>query len=263
MDPNNQSLPFLTRKMLDFEHATVFSLRIRSKSLINQKVQIRGMTQEGVFTLSHTLITTGVEQTETFRIPNIPIMVCVTDEGNLITQGFAYITLDLLVNGDKLLELCSGLVYQSKSISWPITNTSDKRPDGGFLTTVTGTNPAAGADIIETVPTNEIWKLKSIRVRFVTDANVANRRIQLFFNINGTYVSTSFADVDQAASLARIYTFAPYGVLPATSYSDKILVVIPDNIVMTGGSTIETLTTNKQATDNFDSPIVYVEKYFV
>lgn len=40
----------------------------------------------------------------------------------------------------------------------------------GFIRTITGTNPAAGAEVLETVPTNAVWKIHAIRIRVVAGA---------------------------------------------------------------------------------------------
>lgn len=263
MDPNNFKVPFLTRKMLSFEHATTFSVRIRSKSFANSTVTIRGFTSEGVFNFNHTVVNTALTQSQTFRIPDIPIMLCVADEVNILNQGETFVTVDLLINGDKVAELCSGLVYQSKGISYPATNILDKRPGGGQLTYVAGTNPAAGAEIVEFVPSNEVWRIMAAKFTLTTDANVANRRVHLFFQTGGTGITRFYNDIDHAASLARIYNFSQHSDMVDREDNTQIMAPMPQNIILINGVRIATSTTNKQAGDQFSSISFYVERWFL
>lgn len=49
----------------------------------------------------------------------------------------------------------------------------------GRMRVITGTNPAAGAGALETVPTSKRWLLQGITVRLVTSAVVGNRYVYL------------------------------------------------------------------------------------
>ena len=263
MDPKtNQSLPFLTRNMLSFENGTVFSLRIRSKSLSAAVISIRGLTREGPFKFSHTLVSTGVEQTETFRIPDVPIMLSVVDESNFVTQGRDFIILDLMVNGDKYYEYFAGPVYQAKGLSWPATNTRDKVPNGGFITDVTGSNPAAGAEISVTVPTNEVWKFIGLTAQLVTDANVANRRVQLEFASGSGAWARCLSSVDQAASNFKNYAFQATPHALTENVGNQISIAVPKDLILVAGDIINTWTVNIQAGDNWGAPLLRVEKFF-
>ena len=121
------SLPFLVRKMLTFEHNAVFSLRIVSQGNAARRIHIRGITKEGPFVFAHTTDAGGFFATEDFRIPDVPIMVSVVDQSTAFKQGECYVTLSLMVNGNVLYDLCSGLVYNNKGVSYPASNNPDQR----------------------------------------------------------------------------------------------------------------------------------------
>src|SRR4051794_36291420 len=73
--------------------------------------------------------------------------------------------------------------------------------------TVTGPDPAAGAEILVTVPAGKWWLLRALRFTLVTSATVANRRPALTIDDGATEWWRWRAGVDQAASLTRLYQF--------------------------------------------------------
>lgn len=255
----SQALPFLTRKMLAFEHATTFSLRIRSQCAGTVTFQIRGFTKAGPFAFKHTSASTSVATTQDFRIPDVPISVNVIDTGDNVRQGQAYIAIYLVIDGDQMMELCSGFVYGGKSITYPNTNTGEALPGRANIGSTSGSNPAAGTEVSISVPTFEIWNIFYVMVQLITDATVANRRVHLRFTNGGGGLIDCFSDQDQVASTTRNYCFAKYGALPDTLDDTEILVPIPNDIYLIPESTIETATTNLQATDNFGIPRVVKE----
>jgi len=262
MEDNLLQLPYLTRKMLAFEGGAVFNLRIKSKSLSNAVISIRGITREGPFKFSHSLVTGSAEQTQTFAIPDIPIMVCIVDESNFVTQGRDFVILDLLINGDKYLEFFSGSVYQAKSLSWPATTSNDKILGGGFLTTVQSTNPAANNEATLTVTTNEVWRIVSAYIQFTADANVANRRVRLVLSDATAVVANCYSDHDHSASNFKNYYFGDYGGVISSLAGNDVHATMPSNIFLSGGDTIATSTLNRQVGDDFGALSVRVEKYF-
>jgi hypothetical protein len=263
MDPQSKlSGNFLTRKMLAFEHGMKISLVIKTKAKTLGTVVISGFTSEGQFIYKHATLNTGVENSSTFNLPDMPIMLSVVDSADDFQQGACFATLDLLMNGVKVLELCSGSIYRSKSISWPQTNTADKKPDGGLLSLTVGTDPAAGAAASITVGTNEIWKIRGIDVTLVTDATVVNRRMHLDAII--TFVSrfSFFCDIEQAASTTRKYFFQPSTDMPDREDDGNILVAIPNDLVLYSGFKLETDVTGMVAGDNLSGITVNYELFF-
>ena len=124
------AFPFANRDMLAFQHGAAFGLRIVSQSTSGAALIIRGMTSEGLFSFLHFPTDNSIIATSDFRISDVPIWVTVTDKDGSLVQGDIYVTLSVTINGDILYELCSGLVYRQKSISWPYNNSQDIRPGG-------------------------------------------------------------------------------------------------------------------------------------
>lgn len=262
-DPLKYPLPFLVRDMLAFEHALTFSLRIRSQSTITGVLTIRGMTREGIFTLSHTTTEDGVPQLENFRIPDIPIMASVVVGNGAYMQGDAFVTLELVANNDVLYELLSGFVLNRKSLSYPQGGGQYPRPNGGRLRVVNGTDPAVGAQILEVVPLGRQWRIIAIRFAFVTAAVVASRRVHLVLTDGFTDILDVFTGIDQLTSETRNYSCAAFGTTTDFADDNDILLPLPQGIILDEESEIKTDTTNMNAGDNFGAPKILVEEFLI
>jgi len=254
--------PFLTRNMLDFQHGFTPVLRIITHATTDIALTIRGMTKQGPFTFSHTPTSDSAAKVEDYPLPDIPIFVSVEPKAGGLEQGHTYATLYLLANGDLLHRLCAGYVYENKAISWPFAGSEDLRPNGGKLSYVSGANPDAGSEAILTVPTNQVWELMYGEITLVTDGTVANRRPH--FVIGGASAATihAFAEVDQTASQTITYRIGEFHTLPDSLDNGTILLSMPAGIIIGPGVTLDTLTTNLQAGDNFSRFDFYVEQFF-
>lgn len=255
-------LPFLTREMLKFGSKTELSLRLAVQSDSVSPLTIRGMTREGVFSFnliptSDSLLTVG-----TFRIPDIPIFVSVTDRDDALVQGQTFARLSLVANEDILFELASGWVYTQKSISWPGGETQDLRPGGGRILDETSANPAAGAEISVTVPSGEIWRIIALSVTLVTDATSASRRPHFLFTTNGGTIIEMFAQLAQTASLTQLYSVAAFGNVLDDEDNNVRPVIIPDNIWLDPGGTITTVTKAIVAGDDYGAASLNIERFF-
>lgn len=259
---NTLSFPFLSRRMLAFEHATTFGLQIVSQANQSDFITIRGYTQEGLFTLKHAVLNDGSLQTENFRLPDFPIAIGVFDDLGLFQQGDLYVSLSLTLNGDVINELCSGLVYQQKSISYPASNSTDRRPGGGNIRSALGANPDAGSEFTITVPNGHQWKVMGIKATLITDATAANRRVHFVYApVDGSALHV-YNEIDHVASTTRNYHGLQMGAMPDSADNTEILIPLPQNFILDEGSSITSVTTNLQATDNWGAPVFTVEEFY-
>lgn len=254
-------LPFLVRDMLDFEHASTIAIRVTHQATEIGPLTIRGITREGVFTFTTTTQNNVLPISEDFRITDIPVFVSVLGTGTEFVQGQVFVSLSLIINGDRILELCSGLVTVVSGISYPAQATSDQIPGRGNFRVVEGSDPAAGAECTITCPTGVLWHVKSFMVIFTTSATVASRRPHLVFTLGGLAQISAFSSVDQLLSLSRQYSFAKYGSIADEIDDDDILVSLPEDIWMIPGDTVVTQTVGIQATDNYGSPRIAIEEW--
>lgn len=261
-DPASFQLPFTNRDQLRFEEGVMFGLRLQVQASNSSTLTIRGFTRSGVFTFSAVTAATSLLETFNFRLPDIPIMVSVVDGTNSLIQGTCYATLFLTLNNDIAYSLCCGMVFARRAISYPVSGNELARPSAGVLRSFNGTDPAAGAEVSQTVTAGQLWNIKSVVVTLVTDANVANRRVHIVFRNGGGETVRAYATIDQAASTTVKYIFAHYGYTPDETDTNTVLINIPDNVFLESGSDFITATTNIQVGDNFGAPRVTLEHWF-
>ncbi len=130
------------------------------------------------------------------------------------------------------------------------------------LETVASSDPAANTEISLTVPARTIYHILGARVSLVTDANVANRTVALTIDDGTTVVNRYTSPSTQAASLTYGYTFTAGGV-NATVLNNEVVVGMGTQLLTPATYRIQTVTLNRQATDNFGAMTLWVVKYTV
>lgn len=130
----------------------------------------------------------------------------------------------------------------------------------GSMSTTTGSDPAAGAELSVTVPAGERWELVSVQASLVTSAVAANRRVVLTVD-NGTTVYARIpVGATQAASLTYVYGFiAGLGYANGSVLDLNVTTGVPP-MILEAGYRIRTATVNIDAGDNWGPPIVYYIK---
>src|SRR3990170_4429385 len=71
-------------------------------------------------------------------------------------------------------------------------------------------DPAAGAEVIITVPTAKRWRLVAIRFRLVTSATAASRQVTLIIDDGTNVIWRKLVAATQTAGLTRNYLFTAY-----------------------------------------------------
>lgn len=145
-------------------------------------------------------------------------------------------------------------------LSFPL-GTNEQNSNGkGALRSITGTDPAAGAEVAETNPNGARRVIRAVAVSFVADANVANRTIELVFD-DGTNEILRLQDRTViTAGQTRTVQAQQFAVLPADTTTTHYF-VLPQDFEMRAGYRIRTETTNLQATDNYAAPTIIVEEW--
>lgn len=259
---NDQSFPFLTRKMLAFEYAVAFALKVDVQADEAVTLNLRGMTREATFEYKVTTLSNSTISTQTFNLSDIPVMVTIEDTARALEQGQCFVSISLLANGVVIQQLTSGYIYAQKALSWPNTQQVDLRPEGGRLTTIISANPAAGLSAEMIVPTGEIWKVLSAEIVLVTSATVASRRVFIdFIQPSGSLIEC-FSSIDQLLSTTRAYSMAHYGGVPDETHDIEVLINIPSPVIVGAGGTVAIGAYSMQAADNFTSANLVIEKFF-
>ena len=156
--------------------------------------------------------------------------------------------------------LLQGYVTATKRAAYPESLMEDSLAGQGALRSITGTDPAANVEIAETVPTGARWRLRALSFQLVTDANVANREVSIQIDDGTNTLLTSPSGFNQAASLTRRYSAAALGAATAPATATDRQILLPD-MLLGAGFRWSTVTTNRQATDNYGPPQYEVEEY--
>lgn len=160
----------------------------------------------------------------------------------------------------KLHRVISGYVTDDNSPSFPYGVPQGPLDGPGMLRSVTGTNPAAGAEITDAVPTGARWRLSTVSASFVADANVANRRVRAIIDDGTLEMFRYKAAADQTAGQTNQYTFAPLGSESAIA-NNVAIIPIPPDCYMFAGWRFVTSTVNLQVGDNWGAPQYLVEEW--
>lgn len=261
-DPNAVPLPFLVRDMLRFEGAAAFDLELTYHSMVAVRLEITGMTREGPFRYNLTTNTTGLATTAIFALPDIPITVNVRISDATPVPNYIYAMLYLRVNSTKNTLLCQGNLGGSYGISFPFDVKPAPLQMRGKSHAVLGSDPAANTEASIAVPDGQYWLLRSIRGTLVTDGNAATRSVTLSITHRNGEIIECPMGTTQAASLSYKYNWfvGAASVFGATSL--RMTAPIPVDLLLPPGSTLDTVTTNKQATDNWGPLSALVEIFF-
>lgn len=156
--------------------------------------------------------------------------------------------------------LWQGYVTDTTPAGWPGVVSSGPTEGPGVIRSVTGSNPAAAAEIVETVPANARWRLLSFRAELVADANAANRTVTLSIDDGTTTLLSVTASAAQTAGLTRQYQAWANGGAPRLDGTVFYLPIAPCLELM-GGFRLQTTTANIQVGDNWAAPQLLVEEW--
>lgn len=130
----------------------------------------------------------------------------------------------------------------------------DSIAGAGAVTTLVGTNPAAGADWSQTVPAGEAWELVSLRFSLVTDATVATRVVKVTLDDGANVFAVIRAASTHVASLTQNYTYAR-GVTDIVLNSNEVLTPLPSGLILPAGYRISSSVALLQAADDLSAPV--------
>ena len=209
----------------------------------------------------------STRSTEAFLFP-LPegwlLTVMMNAFGTTINRGETFVQAQLVrgttTDLSSVYMLFSGYLTSTESVSWPGGSQLSSFEGRGNIRSITGTNPAVGVEISETVPTNAIWRLVSVRFSLITDGTGVARKVTLSLD-DGT---NEFARLEpfatQAISTTIIYTWAS-GASYAGVGTNGQSIALPVNIYLREAFRIATATSTLAAGDNFSAPQYLVEEW--
>jgi hypothetical protein len=155
--------------------------------------------------------------------------------------------------------LTSGSVTAARKLGWPGGAILGPMDAAGALRSITGTNPAAGAEISETVPTGARWRLRGFTATLVSSAVAATRRVSLVVD-DGANINIAVQATDaQITALTRLYS-GPNAGSYVVAQTSTIGLPFSDRIELLAGARIRTITQNLDVGDDWSAPQLLVEE---
>jgi hypothetical protein len=157
--------------------------------------------------------------------------------------------------------LVEGYVGLGQRVVWPNGVSQGCLEGGGSLRAITGTDPAAGAEVSETVPTGARWELIAFAVNLVTDATVANRTPVLILDDGTNVYYKSSTSGNETASLTweHYWVQGIAFIFDGTRHISQLS--IPPNNRLGAGHRIRTTTLGLVAGDNYAAPQMLVREW--
>lgn len=156
--------------------------------------------------------------------------------------------------------LAADYVAAGQHLAWPGSPVRSSLDGCGVIRVIAGTDPAAGNDFSETVPTGARWRLINLHVALTTSIAAANRN-PLFIMDNGT---TPFFELYpsavQTASLTVHYQLSN-GLALAAASSGLATLPLPNAVILGAGFRFYVATTALQAGDDWAAPWYQVEEW--
>ena len=156
--------------------------------------------------------------------------------------------------------LIAGYVTTVQSLAWPGTPLKSSLDGQGWLRSVGGTDPAAGVEITETVPTGARWRVHALSAALVTDATVANRIATLVIDDGATILYSIDPAAVQPATQNIRYSGGP-GSQRLGAVNSSSIWNLPIDLLLLAGWRLRTSTNALQAGDNWGAPQLWIEEY--
>lgn len=160
----------------------------------------------------------------------------------------------------KLHNVIGGYVTDDYSPSFPYGYIEGPLDGQGMLRSVQGSDPAAGAEFSETVPTGARWRVSHIMVTLVTDGTAANRQVTLIIDDGTSGLTRSQLGLAMGATLTSPAIFGNWG-FTTTGNSQAFVMPAILPITLPAAARIRTATLLLQAGDNFGPPQFLVEEW--
>lgn len=184
--------------------------------------------------------------------------------GQQAARGQTRVVLQLLsgsfTSGNLIQTLAEGMIDAHNVLLWPGGTYEPTCAGQGYIRSVTGTAPAAGAEVTEVVPVNARWKLRTFRFVFTTSATVATRAVVLVIDDGTNALFAIEAPTSQAASLTNQYNYSQIGGRFGLGVGNNQSISIPD-IILAPGWRVRTSTVALQAGDQYTAPQYNVEEF--
>lgn len=198
------------------------------------------------------------------------ILGAAIDGATSLKRGQFYAELEYQT-GNRFSEICRG--YQYNGFIPSLGDRIESGPGGGEgnFRTVTGANPAAGAEASDAVPAGALWKLLAYSIVLVTDGTGANRIVNLVADdgaVTNRYGLIYGGATAHTATLTRTHMFKDGSDNQGDdnlSFADTQTMLLRSKPLFKNmllpGDVLRTNTTAMVAGDDYAAPIFMVEEW--
>lgn len=181
-----------------------------------------------------------------------------------VRRGGLYVDADMIrgagANAYTIRNIIDSYVTTQSDAGWPEGGTYESTAPMGLLRVVQQANPGAGAEFALTVPAGARWEILSLNAQLATAVAAGNRQPVFQITDGAAHVmhNTQFSG-NQAASLTYQYSAAEGdGVAVNAPFNQGAL---PHNCFLLQGWTLQSLTTNIQAADQWSNIWVMLQEW--
>lgn len=157
--------------------------------------------------------------------------------------------------------ILQGYVGTAVNLAWPGNRLEQPTEGPGAIRSITGTDPAAGAQITEAVPTGARWRLLSFYALLATDANVANRQAAVTYDDGTNPLFHSPQAFLQTAGTSASYAWGIGMPIAVVIASAGPLAGLPTEVRLEAAFRVKTSIVNGQVGDNWAAPQYVVEEW--
>jgi hypothetical protein len=157
-------------------------------------------------------------------------------------------------------QLIAGYVTNCSALVWPWAQIQSSVEGPGLIRSVAGADPAAGAEILVTVPARARWRLIAMRFTFTTDATTTTRYVAIVLDDGAVPYYTMSCSVGQTASCHNLlYCIAGHGLNGVIG--PMLAITLQRRCLLGAGYRISTLTQGLTAGDDLSAPQLLVEEW--
>lgn len=208
---------------------------------------------------NRTLATSIIQITEGFLLDVTAFAV-----GATVKRGQLYVNIGLArsVAGDftPVQSFIANYLQSPTALAFPGALQQASTDGRGVMRSITGTNPAATAEMQETVPTGARWILRALAITWVTSAVAGARSLNFTIDDGVNIYFRTNSNFTHAPSTTQLYTLSASGSAPA-SLAALVAALMPNDLVLSAGHRINTLSNNVQAGDDLSAPQYLVEEW--
>lgn len=218
------------------------------------------------FAFTHTPNTDRTTRTQDYKVGAgalLNLVIFASSGSPLIGQTYVMAHLILGFTGATIVlgQLLGGYVTAAQPLAYPGSPIESSIAGGGYVRTITGTDPAVGDDISEAAPTGARWQLLAASFDFTGTTASSGRSVGIGVTASGVKKWQAHAHTTQGGTGLASY-YCAVGAWDVSTLTDLTRVIaIPEDAPMLGGETFFTVRNNGLADDDFGAPLLTVREW--